>query len=79
MRENSTSQLDPNLEWSDEFIQQASTQFEDAMRHFLSEDQSLSEEFRKMAEATGKASKCSYRFALSSRSFLKVLTTIIDF
>lgn len=46
--------IDSNA-WSDEFIQQATAQFEDAMKNFLAEDETLGEEFRKMAEATGRA------------------------
>jgi len=45
----------PAEEWTDEFIQQATAQFEDAMKNFIAEDQSLGEEFRKMAEATQRA------------------------
>jgi len=55
---DSCSSIEPisgEPEWSEEFINQATTQFEDVMKNFLSEDPNLLEDFKQFAETAAKA------------------------
>lgn len=75
--DTSSQNINLNFDWSEEFIQQATTQFEDAVKNLLSEG-NLSDEFRKIAEGSEKSSNSQENTSDLSASLASTLKELSD-